>query len=101
LRGIASACRTYNDACREFILAAGEALIEEPGNGQFAHRPLGAPAPHQSAGAMSPGIQICRDRAEEHRAFAERASDPRVKSLLLELAEGYERIGSPGKPTPS
>ena len=37
-------------------------------------------------------VQICRDRAKETRALAERAEDPRAKHLLLEIADAYDRF---------
>jgi hypothetical protein len=51
-------------------------------------------APNQYTAPVSKDLQHCRDRAEEHRTFAERTSDPRVKALLLELADGYEEIAN-------
>jgi hypothetical protein len=36
--------------------------------------------------------QICRDRAEENRVFAERVEDPHATHLLLEIADTYERL---------
>jgi hypothetical protein len=95
LPGIASEYRVYNETCRDFMLTAGDALEEPSGSfTQAAQSPLGAPASYQFAAALSPTLQNCRDRAEEHRAFAERASDPRVKILLLEIAEAYEKVGN-------
>jgi hypothetical protein len=37
-----------------------------------------------------PDFQGCLDIAEEHRSFAEHVADPLLKSLLLEIAEGYD-----------
>jgi hypothetical protein len=96
LRGMASEYRASNNKCREFLVAAEAALKEGPKGdaGQAAPSPLAATAQYQPAVAIGPDIQVCRDRAEEHRIFAERASDPRVKSLLREIAESYEKIGN-------
>ena len=41
---------------------------------------------------VSDRVQICRDRAEENRVFAERAEDPQAKHLLLEIAATYDRL---------
>jgi hypothetical protein len=37
-------------------------------------------------------VQICRDRAEQTRVFAERAEDPQVRRILLEIADAYDRL---------
>jgi hypothetical protein len=95
LRGIASDYRAYNDTCREFIFAAELHLAEQPASnaGLATDLPAAAPAPHQRTLATSTR-QACRDRAEEHRTFAERASDPQVKAILLEIAESYDKIAT-------
>jgi hypothetical protein len=89
LRAVASEFRNCTEISCQFLESAQTEL--KSGNGSQAGLDLAAAQapPPRTAGV---DIQICRDRAEEHRAFAERASDPRVKKLLLKIAEGYEKI---------
>jgi hypothetical protein len=93
LRGVAADYKAYNSTCREILAQAKESLSQVPDDGtaQAAHL-TAAPAICRSAAPDSTILKVCRDRAEEHRAFADRASDPGVRLLLLELAEGYEKI---------
>jgi hypothetical protein len=94
LRGVAADYKAYNSACRDHLALAKESLKQRPGNDttQAARLTLDGPATCQSAAADPSILKVCRDRAEEHRAFADRASDPGVRILLLELAVGYEKI---------
>ncbi len=39
-------------------------------------------------------VQLCRESARGTRAFSEEANDPRVKRLLLELADSYDRLAN-------
>jgi gamma-glutamyl:cysteine ligase YbdK (ATP-grasp superfamily) len=89
--------KTYNEACREFLFAAQANLAEQTRDnvGQAATSMLPLAVQYGQADVLSHAQEICRSRAEEYQTFAERASDPRVKHLLLELADGYEKIAGP------
>src|SRR5262245_40097935 len=86
LRAVASDYRAYNSACRASLVKA--AALLDGGNVAGRDVPL---LPAMAEDQPSTAIRICRDRAEGHRIFAGRASDPLIRKLLLEIAQGYDR----------
>jgi hypothetical protein len=90
LKKVAAEYRAFCSKSRDYLATAGEP-----------HKPVdGGELPKCTDARgfvkMTPGAdaQTCRDRAEEHRSFAESVHDPQVKNLLLKIAASYDKIAN-------